>query len=397
VTHPAATDALIEAIRVVALRAEKDLDAVLDAVTERAQRLLGADAAALQLIDPATGDLVVRRPNPLAVPGSPYATPGTRYRPGLFTRQALQEQRALFTADFQADERHGASRKHEFRAVASSMVVPLLVGDDMVGTLYIDWTRPASIGPDELKLAEAFGQQAALAIRIVRAVDAMRERAAEAQRVHAELEAVFDATEDSVVVLAPDGKLLRANRHARETMARIGAPTSSATEIHQHIHFTRPDGTEGGEAVLVRALRGEHVAEELRMLVPGAPARYVHVQAVPVRGEGDAITAVVVTTRDVTELRTAVAEQARLDGAVKTARSFAHLINNELAVLTGYAEVFPNLRPDRQALAMQGMAKAAHEVAGLVERLQRIVRFEETDLGGGPMLDLDAASRKTAE
>ena len=63
-------------------------------------------------------------------------------------------------------------------------------------------------------------------------------------------------------------------------------------------------------------------------------------------------------------------------------------------MLTGYAEVFSNLPPERAEVAMQGMAKAAHEVAGLVERLQRIVRFEETDLGGGPMLDLDAASRR---
>jgi PAS domain-containing protein len=393
VTYPAATDALIEAIRAVALRAEHDLDAVLDAVTERAQRLLGADAAALQLIDAATGDLVVRRPNPLAATGTLYATVGTRYSPGNFTRQALEERRALFTADFQADERHGASRKHEFRDVVSSMVVPLIVGDELMGTLYIDWTRPASIGPSEIALAEAFGQQAAVAIRIARSVDALREREAEAQRARAELEAVFDATEDSVVVLAPDGKVLRANRQARESFERLGAAGSTSEDVHRRVHFTRPDGSDDGEPVLTRALRGEHVAEELRMLAPGQPARYVHVQAVPVRGEADTITSVVVTTRDVTELRTAVAEQARLDGAVKTARSFAHLINNELAVLTGYAEVFPSLRPDRAEVAMEGMAKAAHEVAQLVERLQRIVRFEETDLGGGPMLDLDAASR----
>jgi PAS domain-containing protein len=392
VSYPAATNALIEAIRAVALRAEHDLDAVLDAVTEHAQRLLGADAAALQLMDQATGELVVRRPNPLAAPGTLYATVGTRYTPGIFTRQALDERRALFTADFQADERHGASRKHEFYAVASSMVVPLIVGEELMGTLYMDWTQRASIGPEEIALAEAFGQQAAIAIRIARAVAALRDREAEAQRTRAELEAVFDATEDSVVVLAPDGAVLRANRQARESMARTGGSASSAAEVHRRVHFTRPDGSEDGESVVVRALRGEHVAEELRMLVPGQPARYVHVQAVPVRTEG-AISAVVVTTRDVTDLRTAVAEQARLDGAVKTARSFAHLINNELAVLTGYAEVFPSLRPDRAELAMKGMAKAAHEVAQLVERLQRIVRFEETDLGGGPMLDLDAASK----
>jgi PAS domain-containing protein len=266
-----------------------------------------------------------------------------------------------------------------------------------MGTLYIDWTQKPSLQPEDIRLAEAFGQEAALAIRIARSVDALRGRAAEAQRARAELEAVFDATADSVVVIAPDGALLRANRPAREAMERLGGSASSTAEVHARVHFTRPDGSEDGESFVVRALRGEHVAEELRMLVPGAPARFVHVQAVPVRGEADEITSVVVTTRDVTDLRIAIAEQAHLDGAVKTARSFAHLINNELAVLTGYSEMFASLRPERQARALEGMSRAANEVATLVERLQRIVRFEETDLGGGPMLDLDAASAKRDE
>ena len=38
------------------------------------------------------------------------------------------------------------------------------------------------------------------------------------------------------------------------------------------------------------------------------------------------------------------------------------------------------------------MVGAAERIAELVRRLQGIVRFEERDVGGGPMLDLEAAT-----
>ncbi|HEV8634235.1 MAG TPA: GAF domain-containing protein [Chloroflexota bacterium] len=277
--RPGAAAALLEATRLVAASAEGDLDAVLDAVAEQARRLLGADAAALGLTDPTTGDLIVRRPNPLAPPGTRLATPGKRYRPGAFTQEAVRLGTPLFAADVQRGPRRDPARRAAVGAVVASMVVPLLATPadgrpELVGTLYLDWTRPYTAGPADLAVAEAFGQQAAVAIRIARALEA--ERAA---------------------------------RQASEAA-----------------------------------------------------------------------------------LRAAVAEQARLDGAITTARAVAHLINNELVMLVGYAEILPRLSPTQAGAAIRSLAKAADALAGLVDRLQRIVRFEETDPGGVPTPDLTAAA-----
>src|SRR5438128_1652879 len=86
--------ALIEATRLVAADAGRDLDATLDTLTEQARRLLGADSAALQL---AVGEdeLEVRRPGHQVAPGTPFATPGTRYRPGRFTGEAVAVRRPI--------------------------------------------------------------------------------------------------------------------------------------------------------------------------------------------------------------------------------------------------------------------------------------------------------------
>ena len=91
-------------------------------------------------------------------------------------------------------------------------------------------------------------------------------------------------------------------------------------------------------------------------------------------------------------LREALTDQARLDGALKTGRLLAHELNNQLAVpgrLRGAAGRTAGRRGGEMA---REILTAAQDMAALVDRLGRIGRFEETDIGGGPMLDLDAAS-----
>jgi len=61
---------------------------------------------------------------------------------------------------------------------------------------------------------------------------------------------------------------------------------------------------------------------------------------------------------------------------------------------TLYAHALPTLPPAASAEAAAKMANVAMEVAALLKRFQGVVRFAETDVGGGPMLDLAAATEE---
>ncbi|HEY3081710.1 MAG TPA: histidine kinase N-terminal 7TM domain-containing protein [Chloroflexota bacterium] len=220
-----------------------------------------------------------------------------------------------------------------------------------------------------------------------------RVRLVEEQAARAALEAFLDAASDAVLVFGVGGHLLRANRAAREWIEPLlgdAAPTADA--LLRAARPRRPDGTVPTTAFLDRALRGERVSEEVVWRRPDGADRRLHAVAVPVREAAGRAWAAVVVARDITELHAAIAERGRLDGAVKTARLVAHELNNKLALLTGYGELLPRASPADARRFAEKLLEGALEAAAIVARLQRIVRFEETE-ADQPMLDLDAATR----
>ncbi|HEY3110104.1 MAG TPA: hypothetical protein VGL23_15175, partial [Chloroflexota bacterium] len=83
---------------------------------------------------------------------------------------------------------------------------------------------------------------------------------------------------------------------------------------------------------------------------------------------------------------------ARFDGAVKTARRISHELGNQLAPVLGYGEILANQLEGEEADFAGRIVEAALEAANTLGRLQRIIRFEQTEFGGEVMLDLDAAT-----
>jgi transcriptional regulator with GAF, ATPase, and Fis domain len=87
-----------------------------------------------------------------------------------------------------------------------------------------------------------------------------------------------------------------------------------------------------------------------------------------------------------------IGEAARLDGAIKTARLVAHELNNQLAPVRGYSEVLAEMLEGEPAVLAERIMHAAEASAATVARLQRIIRFEETEMAGFRMLNLEAAT-----
>jgi PAS fold len=166
-------------------------------------------------------------------------------------------------------------------------------------------------------------------------------------------------------------------------------------DFHRLAQPTDQEGAPLSEQPSDRAIRGqESVAIEL---VRGSDGQCIRlfVRAAPVREPDGAIRAVVVLWRDISELYDGIAERARLEGAVKTARRVAHELNNQLALAVGYGELLTTMLGqggDEPAWLAGKMHLGAVQAARTVSRLGRIIRFEESEFGGQVMLDLDRAT-----
>jgi nitrogen-specific signal transduction histidine kinase len=203
------------------------------------------------------------------------------------------------------------------------------------------------------------------------------------------LAAVLDAVDVAVVVFDAQGRTVTMSRWARERfVGHLGRVPSTLEEIRLGVEPRRPDGAIEPLMPAERALRGERVETELIF----SDGRRLHVQATPILGPEGEMRGAVSVSRDITDLHAAIAGRARLDGAIKTSRLLAHEINNQLALMVGYGSLLSGQVDGEVGKAIGTMVEAAQEIAELVHRLQGIVRFEETDLGGGPMLDLEKAT-----
>jgi signal transduction histidine kinase len=98
------------------------------------------------------------------------------------------------------------------------------------------------------------------------------------------------------------------------------------------------------------------------------------------------------TSAELERLVATAADAARLDGAIKAARLVAHELNNQLSPIRGYSEVLAEMLEGEPATLAERILRGAEASASTVARLQRIIRFEETETAGFRMLDLDAAT-----
>jgi signal transduction histidine kinase len=151
-----------------------------------------------------------------------------------------------------------------------------------------------------------------------------------------------------------------------------------------------------GETAVERALRGELVEAQAALFRrPGeAEELRLQVSAAPLGDRAGGVRGAVVVYTDVTELHRAIAERARLDGAVKTARLIAHELNNKLTAVVANADLLLSRLDGESVKCAEEIVQGAEEAAAIVARLNQIVRVEEADVGlGVPVLDLEASTR----
>ncbi len=156
------------------LSSKLELNKLLDSVVERTFSLLGVTGGELAIYDEESQELEVVSSRNLG-----FNSVGTRLKHGEGVMGKVAESRkAIIIRDYQHWE--GRSEKYQDTTVRGVMAVPLMTGNQLVGTLVsIHLDQDRTFQEDDLRLLNMFAPLAATAIENARLFEAERKRADE--------------------------------------------------------------------------------------------------------------------------------------------------------------------------------------------------------------------------
>jgi GAF domain-containing protein len=238
-----------------------------------------------------------------------------------------------------------------------------------------------------------------------------------------DLDVVLDALRDqarelvaadgaSIHLLAPDG--FNFVRRRLSPFANRGDVTIREGDLLRRDGFMH-EAVESGCAVFARDFQNDpRVARDVGRVIPHVKSSLV----APIAAEGETLGILIAhwsRTVDLDDadcvvvealarhaavalrnarLHAAALDTARLEGAIKTSRSVAHSLNNDLARVVAAAELLQVELDGQPSVAplLGTLLSASTQAAGFVGRLQQTLRFVEHDTPVGPALDVERAT-----
>jgi PAS domain S-box-containing protein len=181
-------------------------------------------------------------------------TPGR----GSTSGRAALERRAILIADVLQDSEYTLGEGQEIAGYRTTLGIPLLREDTLIGVYSIARTRVEPFTDKEIDLATSFADQAVIAIENARLFDELRDR-------QAELRVTFDNMGDGVAMFGADARLVAWNRNLQEMLdlpndLLIGRP--SFAELFRFLAARGEFGSADLEAELSRSL--EDTTQEMR-------------------------------------------------------------------------------------------------------------------------------------
>jgi PAS domain-containing protein len=218
------------------------------------------------------------------------------------------------------------------------------------------------------------------------AVGWLRDLTIAARHAEAEIEALLDAVDESIIRYGQDGRMRWVNRRGRQRFLEYwGRVPTSVADVRATVGATEPTPSE-------HALAGEVSTGEYAFTSADGALRRFSVRAVPIRHPSGRPDGVVAVWHDVTELHEAIATLAQYDGAAKTVRRVLHEMGNALAPAMGYADLLGRASPAQAEEFVGEIRGSVARATEVLDQLGAVVRFAETEFGGEVMLDLEAAA-----
>ncbi|MGJ3238936.1 MAG: GAF domain-containing protein [Anaerolineae bacterium] len=172
------------------LTSSLELDQVLQSVLDSLIRLTGAERAYLMLMQPSTNELkiqVARNRNQENITGDDIT-----FSEGVI-ETAISDREPVITTNAQSDARFEARQSVMSHSLRSIIVIPLFLGEEIIGVIYADNRIEAGIfRQDSISILSAYANQAAIAISNARLFEQVKDDLQVAQRKVEELQIQID-------------------------------------------------------------------------------------------------------------------------------------------------------------------------------------------------------------
>jgi PAS domain S-box-containing protein len=238
-------------------RSSVELEKVLETLVDTVARLCGADQVYMFHLRHDLWHLVAAWGLSAEAREFFLTNPFTPGRGSTSGRAAL-ERRAVLIRDVLQDPEYTLSEGQKIAGYRTTLGIPLLREDTLIGVFSICRTRVEAFTQKEIELATTFADQAVIAIENARLFDELRER-------QAELRVTFDNMGDGVAMFAADTRLAAWNRNLQEMLELPDSLLISRPSFAELFRFLAARGEFGSadlEAELSRSL--EDIAREMR-------------------------------------------------------------------------------------------------------------------------------------
>src|SRR5262249_52548379 len=143
--------------------------------------------------------------------------------------------RAVHIPDVLRDPEYTYLEGQKIAGFRTVLGIPLLRGDELIGTLSINRTRVEPFTDKEIELAATFADQAVIAIENARLFEELRDR-------QAELRVTFDNMGDGVVMFDAKAQLTAWNRNFQEMLELPDAFLAGRPRFDEYFRYLADRG-----------------------------------------------------------------------------------------------------------------------------------------------------------
>jgi len=258
-------------------------------------------------------------------------------------------------------------KEHGYR---SMMIVPLVFGRDVLGTLFLRATRGERFLPEEIRFCQVAAGASANALKNALLYREVSMEAARHRTTSEKLRRLLDCSPDLIVATDRAGKITEFNRGAE---ALTGIPDHEA----RGRLLAEILGKRVSEAAPEQASQGISRVDFAYHKLDGS-ALEINLLSAPLRGEHGDSDGRVWIGRDVTELRQigrSLAQAERLSSVGEVVAGVAHELNNPLTGVLGYAQMLQaGAKDDKQREDLERIAESALRCRRIVQNLLSFAR-----------------------